>query len=43
MTGREMLGELLATWPGRLGVMLLAVLVILSIVALIRFPAGLGG
>ena len=42
MTGREMLGELLATWPGRLGVMLLAVLVILSIVALIRFPLDWG-
>ena len=42
MTGREMFKELLATWPGKLGVTLFVVLIILSLYVLIRFPLDLG-
>ena len=42
MTGREMLRELFATWPGKLGVGLLALLIAVSAYALIRFPLDWG-
>ena len=42
MTGRNSFKELLATWPGKLGVGLFAVLVILSLYVLIHFPLSWG-
>ena len=42
MTGRNIFKELLATWPGKLGLGLFAVLVILSLYVLIRFPLSWG-
>ena len=42
MTGREMLRELLATFPGKAGVVMLAILIGLSIYAAVRFPLDWG-
>ena len=42
MTGRNIFKELLASWPGKLGVGLFAVLVILSLYVLIHFPLSWG-
>ncbi|MBM4405470.1 MAG: ABC transporter permease [Chloroflexi bacterium] len=42
MSRREMLREFLATWPGRIGTFALAVLVVVSIVAIATFPTDFG-
>ena len=42
MTGREMLRELLASGPGKAGVVMLAVLIALSVYVLVRFPLDFG-